>query len=161
MWRTLIVSFVVAAALAAAAVRLGEARDAAQVLQDAGRVATRAAAAHAVSLLSIDHRTIEADMKRVEATSTGEQREEFIRGEPALRQATLDNKVVQTGALRATGLESMSADRTSAEVLIAADAVIHWEDGRKAAPEERFFRWRMEVSKVGGIWLVSRSELVQ
>jgi Mce-associated membrane protein len=151
----------VTVALAGAAVWAGKARDAAQAAEDDRRSAARAAAVHAVNLLSVDHRTVDDDMKRVVATSTGEEREEYARNEAALKKATVDNKVVQTGVLRATGLASMAQDRRTAEVLIVADAVIHWEDGRKAAPEERFYRWRMEVTKAGGAWLVSKAELVQ
>ncbi|WP_239117061.1 hypothetical protein [Planotetraspora phitsanulokensis] len=162
MRRALVVCLLlVTVALAGAVVWAGGARDAARAAQDDRRSAARAAAVHAVSLLSVDHRTVDDDMKRILATSTGEEREEYARNEAALKKATVDNKVVQTGVLRATGLASMAADHRRAEVLIVADAVIHWEDGRDAAPEERFYRWRMEVTKAGGAWLVSKAELVQ
>ncbi|WP_203888133.1 hypothetical protein [Planotetraspora kaengkrachanensis] len=162
MRRALVVCLLlVTVALAGAVVWAGRARDAARAVQDDRRSAARAAAVHAVNLLSVDHRTVDDDMKRVLATSTGEEREEYARNEAALKKATIDNKVVQTGVLRATGLASMTGDRRRAEVLIVADAVIDWEDGRNAAPEERFYRWRMEVTKTGGVWLVSKVELVQ
>ncbi|WP_204014501.1 hypothetical protein [Sphaerimonospora thailandensis] len=132
----------------------GAARDAAEARQEA----VRAAAAHAMSLLSLNHRTIDEDMKRVLVTSTGREHERYADGRAALRAATLKNKVVQTGVLRASALESAQAGK--AQVLIVADAVIHWEDGKKSAPEERFFRWRMTVTEVSGRWLVSDSELV-
>ncbi|MEU6410843.1 hypothetical protein [Microbispora sp. NPDC046933] len=125
------------------------------------QAAVRAAAAHAVSLLSLDHRTVDDDIKRVLATSAGPEREEYDRGRDALKAAALKNKVVQTGVLRGAALASMSGDRRTAQVLIVADAVVHWEDGRKTPPEERFYRWRMEVTRASGLWLVSRSELVQ
>ncbi|GAA0390329.1 hypothetical protein GCM10009530_46910 [Microbispora corallina] len=149
------------AALAALVVRLGQDRSAAQALADDREAAVRAAASHAVALLSVDHRTIDDDIKRVLATSTGPERERFAAGQTDLRDATTKNKVVQTGVLRATALASFGADRRTAEVLVVADAVIHWEDGRKAAPEERFFRWRMDLVKTSGSWLVAGSELVQ
>ncbi|WP_432929700.1 hypothetical protein ACQPZZ_05990 [Microbispora sp. CA-135349] len=124
-------------------------------------MAVQAAAAHAVSLMSIDHRRIDDDIKRALATSTGQERAQYAAGQAALRAATLKNKAVQTGVLRASALASLAGDRRSAQVLIVGDAVIHWEDGRKAPPEERFFRWRMDVTKASGLWLVSRAELVR
>ncbi|MEU7889141.1 hypothetical protein AB0B54_26870 [Microbispora bryophytorum] len=124
-------------------------------------MAVQAAAAHAVSLMSIDHRRIDDDLKRALATSTGPQRAQYAAGQAALRAATLKNKAVQTGVLRASALASIDGGRRTAQVLIVGDAVIHWEDGRKAPPEERFFRWRMDVTKASGLWLVSRAELVQ
>ncbi|MFG1824857.1 hypothetical protein ACGFIJ_20435 [Microbispora bryophytorum] len=124
-------------------------------------MAVQAAAAHAVSLMSIDHRRIDDDLKRALATSTGPQRAQYAAGQGALRAATLKNKAVQTGVLRASALASIDGGRRTAQVLIVGDAVIHWEDGRKAPPEERFFRWRMDVTKASGLWLVSRAELVQ
>ncbi|MEZ0072917.1 hypothetical protein [Planotetraspora sp. GP83] len=161
MRRALIIGLaVLVAALAGALVLVGKSRDAARAAEDDRQAAVRAAAAHAVDMLSLNHRTVDEDMNRVIATSTGPERERYTANRAALKEATLKNKVVQTGVLRATGLASMGADRQSAEVLIVADAVIHWEDGKNAAPEERFYRWRMKVSKAGGLWLVSQSEAV-
>jgi Mce-associated membrane protein len=135
-------------------------RDRARAADDDRRAVMRAAAAHAINLLSVNHRSIDRDMKRVLTTSTGPEREAHERDARARRESALRNKVVQTGVLRAIGLESMSADRHTADVLVVADAVIRWENGENATPEERFYRWRMRVGKVGGLWLVSESELV-
>jgi len=125
------------------------------------QAAVRAAAAHAVSLLSLNHRTFDDDIKRVLATSVGQEREEYAKSSEALKATAVKNKVVQTGVLRGAALASMSGDRRTAQVLIVADAVVRWEDGRKTPPEERFYRWRMEVTRASGLWLVSRSEVVQ
>src|SRR5690606_41676698 len=67
------------------------------------------------------------------------------------------NKVVQEGVVRAAGLESLSGG--GARALVVADVVIRW-DGSDEAPQERFYRWRMELSKVQGVWLVSKAEQV-
>lgn len=162
MRRALTVGLVLLVAVTALAVHyLARARtEALAALQDR-EMAVQAAAAHAVSLMSIDHRRIDDDIKRALATSTGRQREKYAAGQAALRAATLKNKVVQTGVLRASALASIDRDRRTAQVLVVGDAVIHWEDGRKDPPEERFFRWRMDVTSASGLWLVSRAELVQ
>ncbi|GAA3128087.1 hypothetical protein [Nonomuraea salmonea] len=55
--------------------------------------------------------------------------------------------------LRATGLVSMTA--TTARVLVVADVEIRWE-GSRSAPQERYYRWQMDLTKSGGQWLVSK-----
>ena len=119
--------------------------------------AAQAAATLAVNLVSVDHRTIDSTLGRILAASTGEAREDY---QATLKDATVRNKVLQTGVLRGTGLTSMNAARTSAEALVVADAVISWAD-RDDPPEERFYRWRMTLAKVSGKWLVAKTELVQ
>ncbi|MGI5161277.1 hypothetical protein [Microbispora sp. CA-102843] len=162
MRRALTVGLVLLVAVLALAVQhLARARTEALAAEQDREMAVQAAAAHAVSLMSIDHRRIDDDIKRALATSTGPERAQYAAGQAALRTATLKNKAVQTGVLRASALASLDGDRRTAQVLIVGDAVIHWEDGRKTPPEERFFRWRMDVTKASGLWLVSRAELVQ
>ncbi|GAA4193282.1 hypothetical protein AB0C10_02280 [Microbispora amethystogenes] len=162
MRRALTVGLVlVAVALALVVQRLAGARTEAEAAAQDRQMAVRAAMAHAVSLMTIDHHRIDDDIKRALATSTGPEKARYAANQAALRSATLKNKAVQTGVLRASALASIAGDRRTAQVLVVADAVIHWEDGRKAAPEERFFRWRMDVTKASGLWLVSGAELVQ
>ncbi|GGT03096.1 hypothetical protein GCM10010156_71300 [Planobispora rosea] len=134
----------------------GDLRDA-QAAEDDRAAVLWAAGTHALNLLSVSHRTVDADIARVLASSTGSARAEYARNAAALKQATTGEKVVQTGALRAAGLVSMGED--TARVLVAGDAVIRWE-GRGGSPQERFYRWSMEVTRAGGTWLVSKAELV-
>lgn len=58
-------------ALALTVRHLAQARTEALATAEDGEMAVRAAAAHAVSLMSIDHRRIDDDIKRALATSTG------------------------------------------------------------------------------------------
>ncbi|GAA2865174.1 hypothetical protein GCM10010517_24480 [Streptosporangium fragile] len=129
----------------------------AQAEADDRRAALRAAGAHAVHLLSIGHRSIDADLERILGSSTGAARAEYTRTAADLRKNTVKDKIVQTGALRACALVSMKDD--TARVMVVADAVIRW-DGTDRAPQERFHRWNMEVTKVSKTWLVSKAELV-
>lgn len=132
---------------------------AARTAEEEREAALRAAGVHAVSLLSMNHGTVDQDIRRILSTSTGEARSEHARNAPELKRTAIANKVIQTGVVRAAGLVSMNAELTAAEVLVVADAVIRWEDD-KAEPQERFYRWKMRVSKVGGAWLVSKAEQV-
>ncbi|MEW9528927.1 hypothetical protein [Microbispora sp. NPDC049125] len=152
---------VLVAVLALVTWRVEQSLAAARAAAGDREAAMRAASGHAVSLMSLSHRTVDDDMRRVLATSTGQERAEYARNEADLKAAALRTKVVQTGVLRASALASFDAARRTAEVLVIGDAVVHWEDGKKAAPEERFFRWRMRVTEVSGQWLVATSERVQ
>ncbi|MFC4013299.1 hypothetical protein ACFOY2_39150 [Nonomuraea purpurea] len=117
------------------------------------RAALQAAGIHAKNLVSLDYRTAEADVRRILDTSTGEARREYDSTTAKLKATTVENKVVQHGVLRATGLVSMTD--TVAKVLVVADVEIRW-DGSKSAPQERYYRWSMDVTKIGGGWLVSK-----
>ena len=131
---------------------------AAQARDEQGRAGDKqavllAAGTHAKNLISLDYKTADADVQRILDTSTGAARTEYAANSRKLRSTTVTNKVVQHGVLRATGLVSM-AD-AAAKVLVVADVEIRW-DGSKSAPQERYYRWSMDVTKVGGVWLVSK-----
>ncbi|MFC4057702.1 hypothetical protein ACFOWE_05325 [Planomonospora corallina] len=143
--------------LLAAAVWIGGRLREAQAAADDRQAALRAAGTHAVNLLSVGHRTVDADIRRILDTSTGQARAEYSRNAAALRETTTKDKVVQTGALRAVGLVSLGEG--TARVLVVGDAVVEWEGGENA-PQERFYRWSMEVTRTGGKWLVSKAEMV-
>jgi hypothetical protein len=131
----------------------------ARTAQEEREAALRAAGVHAVSRLSLHHRTVDDDIRRALSTSTGEARSELAAEAAKLKQAAIDTRAIQTGVVRAAGLVSMNAELTSADVLVVADALLRWEGGRPA-PQDRYYRWRMRVSKVGGAWLVSKAEQV-
>ncbi|SDQ82759.1 hypothetical protein [Thermostaphylospora chromogena] len=133
---------------------LEEANDAAEDR----RAAVQVAKAHAMHLMSISHDSVDQDIRRLLATSTGPAKEAYTRNAAKLKATTVDDKVVQTGVLRAAGLVSMEGG--VARVLVVADVLIRWE-GSKTPAQERFYRWDMKVTKVGGTWLVSEAEQVQ
>ncbi|MEV4104563.1 hypothetical protein AB0J42_30330 [Nonomuraea sp. NPDC049649] len=148
---------VLTALLAAAAVWLGgQGRDA-QARADDREAALRAASTHAMNLLSLNHETVDADVHRILTSSTGAARAAYEAAADELVRTTRKNKVVQEGVVRAAGLESLSGG--GARALVVADVVIRW-DGSDEAPQERFYRWRMELSKVQGVWLVAKAEQV-
>ncbi|WP_327087717.1 hypothetical protein OIE66_36175 [Nonomuraea sp. NBC_01738] len=151
---TIIVLGVLAIVLAGAALwGGGQLRDE-QAADDDRQAALDAAGTHAVNLLSLNYQSVDADLGRILATSTGAARAEYAANAGRLKETTLANKVVQHGVLRARGLESMAGG--TAKVLVVADVEIRW-DGSKNAPQERFYRWSMDVTKVGGVWLVAKA----
>ncbi|MFG1711274.1 hypothetical protein ACFLIM_49805 [Nonomuraea sp. M3C6] len=131
---------------------------AAQARDEQGRAGDKeaallAAGTHAKNLISLDYRTADADVRRILDTSTGAARTEYAANAAKLKSTTVTNKVVQHGVLRATGLVSMTG--ATAKVLVVADVEIRW-DGSKSAPQERYYRWSMDLTKTGGGWLVSK-----
>ncbi|MEV1004302.1 hypothetical protein [Nonomuraea sp. NPDC050202] len=131
---------------------------AAQARDEQGRAgdkqaALQAAGTHAKNLVSLDYKSVDTDMRRILDTSTGTARAEYEANAGKLRSTTVENKVVQHGVLRATGLVSITG--TTARVLVVADVEIRW-DGSDSPPQERFYRWQMDLSKVGGVWLASK-----
>jgi Mce-associated membrane protein len=140
--------------LAGAALWIGAQAREERARADDRRAALDAAAAHAMSLLSLHHRTVEADAGRILATSTGTARKEYEAGLDRLKKTTVAGRQVHNGVLRAAGLVSMSEG--TAKVLVVADADIR-QEGSKAAPQDRFYRWSMDLTKVGGTWLVSKA----
>ncbi|RVX47084.1 Mce-associated membrane protein [Nonomuraea polychroma] len=113
-----------------------------------------AAGAHAKNLISLDYRTVEADLRRLLETSTGAARAEYAATTDKVKSTAVGSKIVQQGVLRATGLVSLAGAK--AKVLVVADVEIRW-DGSKNPPEARYHRWSMDLDKVGGAWLVSKA----
>ncbi|MEV0826256.1 hypothetical protein [Nonomuraea rubra] len=117
------------------------------------RAALQAAGQHAKNLVSLDYKSVDTDMRRILDSSTGTARAQYEASSAKLRSTTVENKVVQHGVLRATGLVSITA--TTARVLVVADVEIRW-DGSDSPPQERFYRWQMDLTKAGGVWLASK-----
>ncbi|MDA0635008.1 hypothetical protein OUY22_16435 [Nonomuraea sp. MCN248] len=148
---------VLAALLAGAAVWLGAQGREAQARADDRQDALRAASTHAMNLLSLHYETVDADVHRILTSSTGAARTAYEAAAGELVRTTRKNKVIQEGVVRAAGLESISGN--TARALVVADVVIRW-DGSDDAPQERFYRWRMDLAKTGGVWLVAKAEQV-
>lgn len=150
---------VLVALLGTAWVRVGGDLDAARSAARERVAAVQAAERYALTLMAVDYRTVDRDVRRVLGTSVGQARDEYARDADRLKAATRANKAVQTGVVRAAGLVTMNAPMSVARVLVVADSVIRWE-GAKTAPQERFYRWSVEVTKVRGAWWVSKLEQV-
>jgi Mce-associated membrane protein len=155
----LIVLLAVVAVLGTAWVRIGGDLDQARSAARDRLAAIQSAEHYALSLMAVDYRTVDDDVRRVLDASTGQAKDDYARGAERLKQATRLNKAVQTGVVRAAGLVSMNGPRSTARVLVVADSVIRWQGG-KTAPQDRFYRWSVEVTKVRGAWWVSKLEQV-
>ena len=150
---------VLVAVLGAAWVRVGGDLDAARARARDRDAAVLAAERYALTLMAVNYRTVDRDVARVIAISTGQAKDEYARDAERLKTATRAGKAVQTGVVRAAGLVGVDPPGSVAHVLVVADSVIRWE-GAKTAPQERFYRWSMEVTRLRGAWWVSKLEQV-
>ncbi|MDH2427090.1 hypothetical protein [Sphaerisporangium sp. TRM90804] len=150
---------VVTALLAVEWVRVGGDLDRARTAVYDRRAAVEAAERYALNLMAVDYRTVDRDVRRVLDASTGQARQEYARDADRLKEATRVNKAVQTGVVRAAGLVSMDGSGAFARVLVVADSVVRWDEA-ETAPQDRFYRWSMDVTKLRGAWWVSKLEQV-
>ncbi len=145
--------------LGTAWVRVGDDLDQARSAARDRLAAVQAAERYALTLMAVDYRTVDRDVQRVLDTSMGQAKDQYARDAERLKAATRLNKAVQTGVVRAAGIVSMDGPKSTARVLVVADSVIRW-DGAKTAPQDRFYRWSVEVTKIRGAWWVSRLEQI-
>jgi Mce-associated membrane protein len=120
-------------------------------LRDAREAALTAARQEIVNLDSLDHSTIDRDLKRVLDGATGAFKDQFSRAQGDLKTLTVQRKSVSTGNVLYAGI--VRADTDTATVLIAADRTVR--DSTDTAGSVAHDRWRVDLEKHGGRWLVS------
>jgi Mce-associated membrane protein len=146
---------VIACALTAAAVQ-GWQWDQQRQLETARQQALAAARQTTVNFVTISAASVDRDLLRVADGATGDFKDEFTRSMPQVRAAVVENKVDSRGAILRAAV--VSADRTSAVVLVAVDATVrnvNAPDGRLA-----HYRIRVNLALVGNAWLVSTLEFI-
>jgi Mce-associated membrane protein len=110
-----------------------------QMFLQAGRQA-------AIDLTSIGYPTVDADVQRVLAASTGSFNEEFQQRSAAFSEVVRQAKATSEGSVTDAGVESVSGD--SAQILVAVSV----KTSNAGAPEQepRYWRMRITVQNVGG-----------
>jgi Mce-associated membrane protein len=124
---------------------------------DAARQQALAAARQTtVNFVTISAATVDRDLQRVADGATGDFKDEFTQSEPQVKAAVVENKVDSRGTVLRAAI--VSADRTSAVVLVAVDATVR----NVNAPTGRLahYRIRVNLALVNGVWLVSTLEFV-
>ena len=142
------------AALACAAVAafLAAGRLAAAADRDASREAVlRAAHQHVMNFTTIDHRTLDRDLRRVLRGSTGDFHKEFKAGTADLSSVLTGSEAVSNGEVLEAGL--VSADADSARVLVVADSTVR--NTASTEPQKRHYRMQLDLVVDDGRWLVS------
>jgi len=125
-------------------------------LETARQQALAAARQTTVNFVTISAATIDRDLQRVVDGATRDFKDEFTRSMPQVRAAVVENKVDSHGTVLRAAV--VSADRSSAVVLVAVDATVR----NVNAPNGRLahYRIRVNLATVGNDWLVSTLEFV-
>jgi Mce-associated membrane protein len=110
----------------------------------------------AINLGSIDYRNLQADIQRILTGSTGQFRETFQNGSSQITQGATQQKTVSTVQQSHVALVSFSGD--SAEAIVSLTTVTTSVNAKQG--QANTYRYQMELSKVGGRWLLSKMELV-
>lgn len=154
---TVIVLGVIAVALAGVVGYYGydgwwKARD----LKEQRAAATQAARQTGVNLASIDYRNVQKGIDQVLAGMTGDVKDTWATQAKIISEtATKTQSVSQVQQVRA-GV--VSIDEDSAEVLVAINATTTSPKVKQGAP--RYYRFNMDLTRVGDRWLVSKMGLV-
>ena len=156
----MIVLSVVAALLAAACVALflvarAEKADRAE-LRSAREAASAAAGELVVNLDALSASTVDADMKRVIAGSTGTFKSQFTKSQKELRDYIVKAKISSEGELRSVAV--VRSDTDTATVLVAVDRT--FKDSTHKDGVVANDRWKVTLEKHGGRWLVAELEPV-
>ena len=141
----------VAAVLAVAVVLATQLQDARA--EDQRREAIlQAARQQGVNITTLDHRSVDKDLKRVLDLSTGTFRTEFQAGTKDLTDLVVKNKAVSTGEVLAAGI--VTADSDSARVLVVADSTVS-NSANSAQKQVRHYRMQLDLVRRGDRWLTS------
>jgi Mce-associated membrane protein len=115
-----------------------------------------AARAGLVSLTSIDHERVDADVARIIDSSTGAFRDDFAARAEPFAEAARTARSTSVGTVDEAGLESASGDR--GVVLVALTVMTSNRGVAEGTP--RAWRTRVNVERVDGSFKVSAVEFV-
>jgi len=115
-----------------------------------------AAAQAAQDLSSYDYRTVDSDLRRAAAHTTGAFRDEFAKTTSQVKQNAARQQVVTEGIALKTGIEKVDGDRAVAIVFLNQETT-------KATSTQRLpsqYRLRLTMKRVGDRWLVEKLEVL-
>jgi Mce-associated membrane protein len=118
---------------------------------------TRAARSETLAFLAVDHRKMDQLTKRVLDGATGEFKKQYQASLESLKEAAVTQESISTGKVEQMGLDKVDDD--SASVFVAASSKVQ-NKGTKGKVEDRSWRMKLTMAKVGHRWLVSTLEFV-
>ncbi|MFD0581202.1 hypothetical protein [Dactylosporangium darangshiense] len=111
-----------------------------------------------VDFVSVSAATVDRDLQRIVDGATGDFRDEFVRGQPQVRAAVVENNVDSRGTVLRAAL--LSGDRSNAVVLVAIDATVR----NAKSPDGRASHFRIQLDlthdRASGRWLVAKLQFV-
>ena len=120
-------------------------------LQSSRAAAVNAASDEVVALLTVEHSSAAADLKKLLAGATAGFHDQLQQQAGSFQQALVQGKVVSSGSIAAAALVSMTGD--TAVVEIAATATV--KNAASPTGDARHYRLTVTVQHVAGQWLVS------
>lgn len=118
---------------------------------------TAAARQETAAFLSVDYRDLDPAINRVLAGATGRFEKEYRKAEAKLRSSARLSRATSRGKVRSVGIGAL--DRDSATVYVAADSIVsNTSTGHR--PQQRSYRFRLRMTKVGGTWLTADLRVV-
>ncbi|WP_157995884.1 hypothetical protein [Thermomonospora amylolytica] len=147
---------VVVVALAVAVAVLGSSVWRAEAREDQRAAAMQSARQTAVNLATIDHRNLPKSLERVASGLTGEAKDQWGTMSADISKAAQQGKSTATVRDMRAGVVSMDED--SAEVIVAVTSVV--TSAEVPNGQQRYFRWRFDLTRTDGRWLVSNMRLV-
>jgi Mce-associated membrane protein len=150
----LFAGLVLASALAAGWSVVGYAK--ASGAADSRDAAVAAARQAMTDFVEVDPKSLDAGLRRVADSATGEFRTEFEKDRATLRAAYAKNGLQAHGEVLEAGV--VAADDDSVTVLVALEQTVR--TGAGGAPQQRHYRVRVEMVPGRGRWLVSSLEFV-
>jgi Mce-associated membrane protein len=122
---------------------------------EASRAAMDTAKSYAVTLSSIDSKTVDQNFTQVLDGATGEFKDMYSQSSAQLRQLLIDNKAISRGVVVDAGIKSATDDKV--EVLLFIDQSI----SNSVTPDPRIDRLRMTMTmeRVDHRWLASHIDI--
>lgn len=145
------VAVLLAAASVGLAVTVKAHVDDRNALDTARNAAVAAARQEIVNLDSLSWDTVDADLKRVLDGATGTFKDQFTRAQKDLKPVVVQRKSQSSGQVLFAGV--VRADTDTATVLVAVDRTV--KDSTDPTGAVAHDRWRVDLEKHGGRWLVS------
>lgn len=110
----------------------------------------------AVNLVSVNYNTADADIKRVEDSSTGDFASLFGQNVDSYAGIVKEGKVISTGQVTEAGVESLNGD--DAQVLAAISSKV--QNSQVPQGETREYRVEMSLHYQDGAWKVAKMEFI-
>lgn len=118
--------------------------------------ALRVARQLTVNFTTLDYRSYDADMKRVQQLTAGDLAKQSSNVFTELRKLLAENKMVAKGTVLEAGL--VSFDQDSARALVVADGKV--SNVQTEQPEVRHYRFQLDLSKEPEGWRVVDLQVV-
>jgi Mce-associated membrane protein len=116
-----------------------------------------AASAQAEALVNLDYRDLQSTYDVVTAGATGDFLKQYTESWKDQQQIFQQAKSISTGKVRAAAVSNI--DKDSATVMVAVQGTTR-NTATGEEPQQRRFRFRVDVTEVDGEWLTQKLEFV-